>query len=267
MLLACQRELLHLGLSTCRSVRLLREDLCHWEAEYFFWDSKLLFQNLMLVIPLCSLMVSCCFAEIWTSALLSTIKDSWVECTHPRRSFIWISCWWVGKATSWWGELSGEPVWTVSMQSIFSCYVVNVFMPKRFGSLDLSIGGVVHTERGFYHYEIAAGHCVCDDDIGLRNHHWLATCEIMQWLLLLHAGMQDTNLSLAKFHQMEWLAALNWRCVCECQIRCWTGGFLCCCSMAALCMETSLVFSSQNLCSMRCGTELIFWGIVVSKMQ
>jgi hypothetical protein len=36
MLLACQRELLHLGLSTCRSVRLLREDLCHWEAEYFF---------------------------------------------------------------------------------------------------------------------------------------------------------------------------------------------------------------------------------------
>jgi hypothetical protein len=38
----------------------------------------------------------------------------------------------------------------------------------------------------------------------------------MQWLLLLHAGMQGTNLSLAKFHQMKWLAALNWRCVCEC---------------------------------------------------
>jgi hypothetical protein len=66
------------------------------------------------------------------------------------------------------------------MQSIFSCHVVNVFLPKKFGNLDLSIGGVVHTERGFCHYEIAAGHHVCDDDIGLRNHPWLATCEIMQ---------------------------------------------------------------------------------------
>jgi hypothetical protein len=53
-------------------------------------------------------------------------------------------------------------------------------MPKRFGSLDLSIGGVVHTERGFCHYEIPAGHCVYDVDRGLRNHHWFATHEIMQ---------------------------------------------------------------------------------------